>query len=199
MVRPYTFDGVTVFAAGLLLVVVGLAVLPAVNVAGILTTLAALGSMAVFGMILDDRTEMADATALSTAGTGLALVGDVVNLSVAKGIGANIDKPLYLVIQVDTTVTSAGAATVQFILASDAQAAIATDGSATVHYQTAAIPKATLVAGYTLNIPVPPPPPDWEQYMGILQNVGTAALTAGKINAFLTTSPSIWSARADAL
>jgi hypothetical protein len=29
----------------------------------------------------------------------------------------------------------------------------------------------------------------YEQFLGILQNVGTAALTAGKINAFLTLDP----------
>lgn len=187
-------------AAAVLLTVVCLVALPAAAVAGALATLALVGSMTVFGMIIDDRTEFADATALSTAGTGLALVGDVVNLGVVSGgLGANIDKPLYLVISVDTTVTSAGAATVAFVLASDAQAAIAVDGSATEHFRTKAFPKATLVAGYQTVIPVPPPAPNYEQFLGIIQDVGVAALTAGKINAFLTLSPPVWSARADAL
>jgi hypothetical protein len=198
--KTFTLErAVTVVAAAALLIVFGLVVLPAWKVAGLWATLAALGGLSAVGMIIDDRGEFADATALSTAGTGLALVGDVVNLSVAKGVGANIDKPLYLVISVDTAVTSAGAATVAFVLASDAQAAIATDGSATEHFRTRAIPKATLVAGYQLVFAVPPPPPDYEQYLGILQDVGTAALTAGKINAYLTASPSVWSARADAI
>jgi hypothetical protein len=170
-----------------------------VSVGHTLSVAAAVASLSAFGMVIDDRGEFADATALSTAGTGLALVGDVVNLSVAKGIGANIANPLYLVISVDTTITSAGAATVAFVLASDAQAAIAVDGSATEHFRTRAIPKATLVAGYQLVFAVPPPQPDYEQYLGILQDVGTAALTAGKINAFLTATPPVWSARADAL
>lgn len=147
-------------------------------------------------MILDERNEFCDATALSTSGTGRALVGDVIDLGAADQIGSG--DQLYLVIQVDTAVTSAGAATVSFELASDAQAAIATDGTATVHFATAAIPKATLVAGYTVAVVEVPIVPDAERYLGILQNVGTAALTAGKINAFLTADVARWKAYADA-
>jgi hypothetical protein len=193
------FDFVTKLALGALAIILAIVVLPAVSVSGLVATLIALGGMTVVGMIIDDRTEFADATALSTAATGLALVGDVIDLTIAAGIGFNADKPLYCVISIDTAVTSAGAATVQFVLASDAQAAIAVDGTATVHFQTAAFPKATLVAGYQIVIPVPPPQPAYERYMGILQNVGTAALTAGKFNAFLTTSPPVWTARPNAV
>ncbi len=146
-------------------------------------------------MILDERNEFADAAALSTSGTGRALVGDVIDLgSTASDIGNGQD--LYAVIQVDNAVTSDGAATVSFELASDAQAAIATDGSATVHFATAAIPKATLVEGY-LVAAVKLPLGTYERYLGILQNVGTAALTAGKVNAFLTTDVSKWVAMPD--
>lgn len=136
-------------------------------------------------MILDERNEFADATALSTAATGLALVGDVIDLGTD---GINDVEGMYLVIAVDTAVTSAGAATAEFQLVSDAQAAIAVDGSATVHAKTAAVPKATLVAGYTV-CQIALPKGQYERYLGILQNVGTAALTAGKINAFLTPTP----------
>lgn len=148
-------------------------------------------------MILDERTELCDATALSTAATGLALVGDVLDLTVARDVGQG--RPLYLVIQVDTAVTSGGAATVEFDIASDAQAAIAVDGSATIHAKSFAIPKATLVAGYQLVIPLPWESPAYERYLGLLQNVGVAALTAGKINAFLTDTPAKWAAYADAI
>lgn len=148
-------------------------------------------------MILDERNEFCDATALSTAATGRALVGDVIDLGANTAeIGTGED--LYVVIQVDTAVTSAGSATVSFEVASDAQAAIATDGSATVHVATAAIPKATLVAGYNALI-VKLPVGAYERYLGILQNVGTAALTAGKINAFLTKDVSRWKAYANAI
>lgn len=135
-------------------------------------------------MILDERNEFADATALDLVGTGRVLVGDVIDLGAADAMGSEAGE-MYLVIQVDTAVTSAGAATVSFELASDAQAAIAVDGTATVHYASAAIPKATLVAGYQA-VCVRLPIGTYERYLGIIQNVGTAALTAGKINAFLT-------------
>lgn len=141
-------------------------------------------------MILDERTEFADATALSTAATGLALVGDVIDLGTD---GINEVDGIELAISVDTAVTSAGAATVEFQLVSDAQAAIAVDGSATVHYKSAAVPKATLVAGYGV-VNVKLPKGQYERYLGILQNVGTAALTAGKINAGLTALDPSWKA-----
>lgn len=149
------------------------------------------------GMILDERTEFADATALNTGAAGKYLVGDVIDLSVARDIGNG--ETVYLVIQVTTAVTSAGAATVAFILASDAQAAIATDGTATEHIRTAAIAKATLVAGYTIVHPIPPESPAYERYLGLLQETGVAALTAGAVNAFLTLDPPKWAAYADAI
>lgn len=146
-------------------------------------------------MIMDERTEFADALALSTSGTGRALIGDVIDLEVARDIGQG--HPLFLVIEVTTAVTSAGAATVTFELSSDAAAAIATDGTATLHIASAAIGKATLVAGYKIILPIPYEDPAYERYLGVLQNVGTAALTAGAVNAFLTIAPPKWSAYPD--
>lgn len=148
-------------------------------------------------MILDERNEFADATALDTGGTGRVLVGDVIDLGATSSDIGN-GQPLYAVIQVDTAVTSGGSATVSFEIASDAQAAIAVDGTATVHAVTAAIPKASLVAGY-LVAAVALPIGSYERYLGIIQNVGTAALTAGKINAFLTTDVSKWVATPDGI
>ena len=147
-------------------------------------------------MILDELTEFADALALNTGAAGTYLIGDVIDL----GAGS---KPLFdiaearLVINVDTTVTSAGAATVTFQLASYSAAAIDTTGLATVHWASAAIPKATLVAGYTVAIAGLPKLPVYARYLGILQITGTAALTAGKINAFLTRDAANWTAIAD--
>lgn len=148
-------------------------------------------------MILDERNEFADATALDTTGVGRVLVGDVIDLgATSRDIGNG--ETMYLCIQVDTAVTSGGAATVAFELASDAQAAIATDGTATVHFASAAIAKATLVAGYQVAM-VALPLGTYERYLGILQNVGTAAVTAGKINAFLTKDPRGWKAYSDGI
>lgn len=135
-------------------------------------------------MILDSRLEFADAVALSTAGTGLRLVaGSQVDLTVARDIGAA--DALWFVVQVDTAVAGTSS-TVAFILASDAQAAIAVDGTATIHFESAGIAEATLVAGYQLAVKVPMELPAYERFLGVLIRVGTAALSAGKINAFLT-------------
>ncbi|WP_343684006.1 Bbp16 family capsid cement protein [Asticcacaulis sp.] len=143
-------------------------------------------------MILDERTEFCDATALNTGAAGTYLIGDVMDLGAGRDF--NDIEDLYLVIGVDTAVTSGGSATVQFHLASDAQAAIATDGSATYHWSSPAIPKATLVAGYYVcKLPIPKGgAPEFERYLGILQTTGTAALTAGKVNAFLTDNPNTY-------
>lgn len=143
-------------------------------------------------MILDERSEFCDAVALNTGGAASYLLGDVIDLTVARDIGGG-EADLWLVIQVDTTATSGGSATAAFSLVSDAQAAIATDGTATVHHVTSAIPVATLVAGYTVaTIPLPRGIPAYERYLGILQTTAVAAFTAGKINAFITDNPGKW-------
>lgn len=143
--------------------------------------------LAFAGAVIDSSLQFCNQTALSTAATGIANVGNVIDLAVARNIG-NGDV-VYLVISVTTAVTSAGAATVSFILASDSVAAIHTDGTEVQHAQTYAIPKALLVPGYQLVIPVPLRSPDYKEFLGIQQNVGTAALTAGAISAELMTDP----------
>lgn len=146
-------------------------------------------------MILDERNEFADATALDLGAPASFLIGDVIDLGAAPGDLGPGDC-LYLVIQIDTAVTSLGAATVQFHLCSDAQAAIAVDGSATYHYSGPAVAKATLVAGYTY-CAVKLPYGTYERYLGVLQTTGAAALTAGKVNAFLTGDVAKWKPYAD--
>lgn len=148
-------------------------------------------------MILDERTEFCDATALNTGGAGTYLIGDVIDTTVvSKDIGTGED--MYVVIQVDTTATSSGSATGAFHLVSDAQAAIATDGTATYHLSTAAKPVASLTAGTTV-LAARLPSGNYERYLGILQTTAVAAFTAGKINAFLTKDISKWVAYADAI
>ena len=151
-------------------------------------------------MLLDERTEFCDATSLNTGGAASYLVGDVIDtgggLPVA-GDGINDLEGLYFVIQVDTAATSGGSNTTQFHLCSDAQAAIAVDGTATYHFSTAAIPVASLVAGYyacRVQLPIG----TYERYLGVLQTTAVAALTAGKVNAFLTRHPPTYKAFPDA-
>jgi len=147
-------------------------------------------------MILDERLEIADATALPT-GTGTTLIGDVIDLG-ATPQDLGLGKALYFVVQVTTAVTSLGSSTTAFTIASDATATIATSGAATEHIVSEAIPKATLVAGYTRIWALPPEGDNvYERYLGLLVTNGTAALTAGAINAFLTFDPSWWKSYAD--
>lgn len=150
------------------------------------------------GMILDERLEFCDATALNTGAAGSYLVGDVIDLgATSRDIGNG--EPLYLCIQVDTAVDSAGdGVTLQFHLCSDAQAAIADDGTATYHFSTGVLAQATLIAGYKVAM-VALPMGTYERYLGILQTTAVEAVTAGKINAFLTKDPSGWKAYPDGI
>ena len=147
-------------------------------------------------MIMDDRLEFADAVSVAAA-AGTALIGDVIPLgSVPRDIGAG--QPLYLVISVDTEIITGGAAgTIKFQLVSDAQAAIATDGSATVHFDSgtfvtddSAANSNSLNAGsFPVVTAIPMEGNAYEAFLGVLAVTGTTTTTAGKINAFLTLDP----------
>lgn len=153
-------------------------------------------------MIVDKLTEFCDAT--SVAGTaGTALLGSQIDLGVARDIG-NGQPPLYLVIQCSTSIITGGVAgTIKFQLASDAAAAIATDGSATVHLDTGTFvtdgdDANALDAGDVIYVgPLPMEGRAYERYLGILCTIGTTTVTAGAINAFLTPNPQAWKALAD--
>jgi hypothetical protein len=156
-------------------------------------------------MIMDEYNEFADAVSVAAA-AGTALIGDVIDLgAVHRDIGNG--KPVYLVITTDTEIITAGAAgTLAFALASDAQAAIATDGSATIHWQSrnfvtddAAANSPELNAGGVIAcIALPLEGAVYERYLGILAITATTTTTAGKINAFLTLTPTGWDAYPDA-
>lgn len=144
-------------------------------------------------MILDSRNEFADAVALNTGAAGTYLIGSQIDLTAGLAIGGNtIAYPgnsdgLYLVVMVDTAATSGGSATLQIKLASDDTASISTTTS-TVHFVSDAIAVANLTAGAVVCC-VELPRGTYERYLGILQVTGTAAFTAGKLNAFLTMDP----------
>lgn len=147
-------------------------------------------------MIMDERLEFADATSVAAA-AGTALIGDVIDLgSVARDMGAG--EPMFLIITTDTEIITGGSAgTIKFQLVSDAQAAIAVDGTATVHMDTgtfvtddAAANDSKLNAGGLIYYgPLPGEGNVYERYLGILAVIATTTVTAGKINAFLTLDP----------
>lgn len=147
-------------------------------------------------MILDSTLEFCDATDVSaTAGTAIA--GDVIDLDAAGQDGV---EGMYLVIQVTTDFATATTAEVSFQLASDAAAAIATDGSASIHVQTAAYDTGVLTAGRVFVIEIPRGSlPTYERYLGLLAVTTSATTTAGSINAFLTLDASTWKSYPDAV
>lgn len=142
-------------------------------------------------MILDKRTEFADAVALNTGAAGTYLIGSQVDLGVARNVGNG--EPLYLVITVDTAITAGASGTVAFSLASDDSAAVSTSTS-TIHFTTPAFAVGAGIAAGTVlaAIALPADGNAYEQFLGILQITGVAAVTAGKINAFLTHDVAKW-------
>lgn len=140
-------------------------------------------------MIIDSRNEFADATSVAAVAS-TALIGNVIDLGTD---GINDVDDLYLVVSTGTEIITGGSAgTIQFFLASDAQAAIATDGSATIHLSSASLVTDDAAANSTaLNageyiIRAELPKGQYERYLGILCTIGTTTVTAGTINAYLT-------------
>jgi hypothetical protein len=150
-------------------------------------------------MIIDDRTEFCDNVLLNTGAAGTYLLGDQVDLGTAAGNIGTQDN-VYLVIQVGVGINAASAGTVSFQLASDDTAAIATNGTASVHFQTRAFvtgtgtATTTLRPGTVLAAVKLPQGFDYERFLGVLQVTGTAAITAGRIDAFLTSEAPGWRA-----
>ena len=141
-------------------------------------------------MILDVDAEFADAVDVVTSGTSTDLIGNVIDLETVRDIGQG-KQSAYLVIQVSTAF--AGGTSMQFILASDAQAAIATDGNETRHLLTDVYADADLIAGFQQSFQLPSGDVansvvPYERYLGIL-GVGVGTHSAGAINAFITLDP----------
>lgn len=167
-------------------------------------------------MITDALLTFANGTSVAAA-AGTALIGDVIDLQAmgstsAAGVGNARDigngEQLYLVITTDTEIITGGSAgTLKFQLASDAQAAIATDGSATVHYDTGTMVTDDAAAndskfnagGVIACIALPMEGNVYERYLGILAVTATTTTTAGAINAFLTHDPQRYKAYADGI
>ena len=131
-------------------------------------------------MILDERTEFADAQVVTATA-----ISEVIDLGATPTLRALALQNLYLVISTDVAAAAAGSATVTFSLESDSTADLAT--SATVHYSSAAIGKASLGAG-TVPVKIPLPiDATYERYLGVRFTVATGPLTTGSaFSAYLT-------------
>lgn len=133
-------------------------------------------------MILDNQTLFSDRQAVtaSAASTNVIDLGPI-NLGMVRDIGPGTAIPVLL--QVVENFTAAGAATLTVAIQVDDNSAFSSPK--TVH-TTAAIPVATLKAGYQL-------PLDWiprgtdERFMRLNYTVATGPFTAGRITAGVTT------------
>jgi len=142
-------------------------------------------------MILDERTEFADDVAVTVTADVTNNIGDQIPLSVARDLGTpgSDASGMQIVFQVTEAFTSGGAATVAFQVASDASAAIAVDGSQSVHVRSKVFSMAELALGaeVVLNVVPESTAEPYELFLGVQAvKAGGAALTAGKVNAFLT-------------
>ncbi len=144
-------------------------------------------------MLLDMQTMFSGTVASDGTKTGQAVTAtaistnvlDLRNAATPALVNEGIKGPdLYLTIMVTQAATAAGAATVVFSLESDSTADLAT--SPTTHWTSAAIGKATLVAGYIVAQFQLPSQLTYERYLGVRYTVATGPLTAGLFLAFLS-------------
>ena len=151
-------------------------------------------------MILDERNEFCDAVTGVSAASTSTLRGDQIDLGSTVGDGFQGGQPC-VVITIDTAFVAADSNTTRFIVASDAAASIAVDGTATEHARSHDFTPAQLTAGTKIVIPLPTGSPAYERYLGIIQEVGAGAsgVTAGAFNAFLSLDAGQWKATADGL
>lgn len=130
---------------------------------------------------IDKRTEMSDVQDGGAFGTGANLADKAIPLSVARNIG-NADQLFWVIRVEEEAVTSAGAAGVNFKLITDDNAAM---GSNVSLVESGIIPKADLVIGYELILPLPVSDL-YEEFLSVDYFVDTAALTAGKFSSYIT-------------
>ena len=134
--------------------------------------------------LLDALLQLSAAQAVTTT----AVSTNTIDLSQSRDMAVGRD--LYAVVDVDASVTAAGAATVTFQVITSAAANL---GSPTVIAQTDAIGKAELTAGrrpisIALNPAILAAQPNGQRYLGVQYTVGTGPLTAGAFTCYISDS-----------
>lgn len=129
-------------------------------------------------MILDTQLSLSRAQSIAAA-AGDVISTDIYDTGAAADVG--IGQDLFLVISTNTAVTSAGAATVQFILQTDDNPSFSSPREFPL---TAALALAALTANTThvrARLPI-----GLERYLRVVYRIGTATTTAGSATAFIT-------------
>jgi hypothetical protein len=143
--------------------------------------------------MLDTLSNFGLNTALNTGVAGSYMLGSAIDLSLARDVGAG--KPLYMVISVSVACLSA-TGTLQFALVTDSEDPALT--SAERLLLTPEFVQADLTAGTLVFVTaLPSGHPAYERYIQLMQITGTAAWTAGNINAYLTDAVPNWVSYAD--
>lgn len=125
--------------------------------------------------LLDKQNEFSDAQAITVTADSTNTIDKLADGDALAGA------ELYLVISVNTSFTAVGAGTLQFQLLTDDDVAF---GSPRTLWDSGAIGKATLVAGYyvaRVKLPV-----GMQRYTKLVYTVATGPMTAGKVDAYLT-------------
>lgn len=152
-------------------------------------------------MILDARNEFCDSVLLNTGAAGTYNIGNQIDLGATqRSIGAP-RTPLFLELMVTAGIrVAASTGTIQFQLVSDSTVAPSTDGTQSIHAVSRSVVTSTtsdvglLAIGkvlMSLAVPLEGSVP-FERYVGIQQITGTTAISAGRVDAFLTSTPSEW-------
>src|SRR5689334_21961012 len=125
-------------------------------------------------MLLDAQNLFSDAQAITSTANST----HVIDLLAKRDVGPY---ELMLWIMVNQAFTASGAATLTVALVAADDSALSTN--ATTLWTTAAIGKATLVAGYVLEVEVPRVAGLGQRYLGLTYTVATGPMTAGKVTA----------------
>lgn len=148
-------------------------------------------------MIIDLQTTFSGTTASDGTKTGQAITATAISANVLDlrntGAPAAVDDgvrlmDLWLIVQCDQSAdfAAAGAATLTITLESDS--AVGLGSAPVVHITSPAIPKATLVKGYSA-LRAQLPADDFKRYLGTRYTIATGPMTAGGLYAYLTPNP----------
>lgn len=144
-------------------------------------------------MICDARLTFAESVTV-TGAAATRNVGDQIPLTTINGQSRDIGngRPVYFVVKIDAAPEDAD--TVKFQLVSGATASIPTNGTQTIHYATGDIPVANVEAGtFPVIVALPLEGPVYNNFLGFqVVNVGSSALAALQVTAFLTLDPPAW-------